>query len=192
VAITAVSAVPWSELASSRSPLTDVVRVTAAYVPGRLFTVIALFSVTNTILIGYVTVSRLVYGMAHQKLLPPFLGRVHHTRRTPYMAVLTLLACFTPFAIYGRVEQLASASVLLFLSVFAIMNVSLVILHRRAGEAKGAFEVHSVFPAMGAIVCVVLVITRAINGEWTAPALAAGMVGIIGIVYELTKIRRAK
>jgi len=188
VAITVVSVVPWHQLAESRSPLTDVIRVTAPYLPPHLFTVIALFSVTNTILIGYVTVSRLVYGMAHQKLLPAALGRVHGTRRTPYIAVFVLLLCFTPFAIYGRIAQLAAASTILFLSVFAMMNISLVMLQRR-DASKGQFEVHPLFPILGAIVCTILVIARVVTGEWTAPAIAAGMALGVGVIYEFTKKR---
>lgn len=190
VAITVVSVVPWHQLASSRSPLTDVIRVTAPHLPAHLFTVIALFSVTNTILIGYVTVSRLIYGMSRQNLLPAILGRVHGKRRTPHIAVFVLLLCFTPFAIYGRIDQLAAASTILFLSVFAMMNISLVMLQRR-DSTKGLFEIHPVFPIMGAIVCTTLVIARVVTGEWTAPVIAAGMAVGVAVVYELAKKRRS-
>ena len=49
----------------------------APSVPPLLFTVITLFAVANTALVNYVTASRLIYGMAHQGLLPLRLCEVH-------------------------------------------------------------------------------------------------------------------
>lgn len=192
VGITAVSAVPWEQLAESKTPLTDVIRVTASFVPPNVFTVIALFAITNTILVNYVTASRLLYGMAQQKLAPRHLGRVHETRRTPHVAIGFLFLCFVPSAIFGTVSQLAAASTLLLLTVFLLMNVSLVILQRRKDEAPGKFEIHPIFPVMGAAVCVILIASRVITGEWTAPVLAVTMVSVMMGVYMLvTRLKRA-
>lgn len=186
VAITVVSVVPWHELNLSRSPLTDVIAIAAPYVPAITFSIIALFSVTNTILTGYVTVSRLLYGMAHQKLLHSRLGHVHVTRRTPHIAILTLLIGFTPFAVFGTVAQLASASTLLLLSVFTIVNVSLVIL-QRTDPVKGQFEIHPAFPVAGAFSCVAIIIARISVGEWTAPVIALALVAVVGTAYEVMR-----
>lgn len=179
VAITAVSVVPWQMLGDAKSPLTEVIRITAPGIPPALFTTIALFAVTNTILVNFITASRLLYGMSTQKLLPAFLSKVHGKRRTPHMAVATLFVLFLPFAIFGTVSQLAAASVLLLLTVFAVMNISLVILQRREGEDVGEFEIHRIIPILGAVVCVALIVARVVTGEWTAPALAGGIVAIV-------------
>jgi amino acid transporter len=190
VAITVVSVVPWHQLNLAASPLSEVIAVTAPYLPAGTFNVIALFSVTNTILVGYVTVSRLLYGMAHQKLLHPRLGHVHVTRRTPHIAILTLLIGFTPFAVFGTVAQLASASTLLLLSVFTLVNLSLAVLQARDGEAKGRFEVPRFVPICGALACIAIIVARVSVGEWTAPAIALGLVVVIGSAYEV--LRRAR
>lgn len=187
VAITAVSVVPWEQLAASKTPLTDVIKVTASFVPHQVFTIIALFAITNTILVNYVTASRLLYGMAQQKLLPKHLGRVHEKRQTPHIAIAFLFLTFIPAAVLGSVGQLAAASTLLLLTVFALMNVSLVMLQKREGEKRGKFEVHPIFPIIGAIVCVILIIARVITGEWTAPVIAAVMVGVMLSTYFLIK-----
>jgi amino acid transporter len=189
VAITAVSVVPWYVLADSKNPLTDVIRLTAPAIPPKLFSTIALFSITNTILVNYVTASRLLYGMAHQKLLPSFLGEVHVGRRTPHIAVFVLFILFLPAVIFGSIAKLAATSVLLLLTVFTIMNISLVKLQKREGEAKGKFEIAPIFPMLGAIVCVILIIARAVTGEWTAPAFAAAIVAAIMCVHFVTKKR---
>lgn len=185
VAVTAVSVVPWAQLAESKNPLTDVIRITAPAIPPSLFSMIALFSITNTILVNYVTASRLLYGMAHQGLLPRFLGEVHVGRRTPHIAVFVLFVLCLPVAIFGSIAQMAAASVLLLLSVFTIMNISLVVLQRRKDEAKGKFEIAPIFPMLGAAVCVILIIARAVTGEWLAPTLTGGIIATILVGYWL-------
>lgn len=187
VAITAVSVVPWQQLSNSSNPLTDVIRVTAPFIPPGLFSAIALFSITNTILVNYVTASRLIYGMAQQRLLPALLGKIHMTRRTPHIAVFALFIIFIPSAILGSVPQLAAASTLLLLSVFTLMNVSLVILQKRKSEAKGKFEVAQIFPILGTLVCITLIVARILTGEWTAPAIAGSIIAGILISYWLIR-----
>ena len=49
---------------------------------------ISMFAVANSALINMPMASRLLYGMARQEVLPPFLGRVHATRQTPWAAIL--------------------------------------------------------------------------------------------------------
>ena len=90
VAITAVSVVPWPELAAAPGPITEVVHRAAPLIPPIVFTGITLFAVANTALVNYVTASRLLYGMARQGLLPLRFGDVHAERRTPHIAVAAL------------------------------------------------------------------------------------------------------
>ncbi|GAH39992.1 unnamed protein product, partial [marine sediment metagenome] len=66
VAITAVSVVPWQELAIVPGPITEVVARAAPFIPPILFTAITLFAVANTGLVNFVTASRLLYGMGRQ------------------------------------------------------------------------------------------------------------------------------
>ena len=77
VAVTAVSVVPWQELAAAPGPITEVMGRAAPSIPPIVFTAITLFAVANTALVNYVTASRLIYGMARQGLLPRTLGSVH-------------------------------------------------------------------------------------------------------------------
>ncbi len=64
VAVTAVSVVPWRELAQAAGPLTEVMARAAPAIAPWVFTAITLFAVANTALVNYVTSSRLMYGMA--------------------------------------------------------------------------------------------------------------------------------
>jgi amino acid transporter len=173
VAVTAVSVVPWNELASAPSPLTEVMKRSAPGIPPALMTFIALFSVANTALVNYVTASRLIYGMADQGLLPGQLGRIHETRRTPHIAIVVLSIIALLLVIAGGIADLAAATVLLLLIVFIAVNASLVTLKRRADEAPGQFEIPIFLPLAGMAVCAGLLLSRLASGDWRAPAIAA-------------------
>lgn len=187
VAVTAVSVVPWQELAEAPGPITEVVARAAPLIPPIVFTAITLFAVTNTALVNYVTASRLIYGMARQGLLPPALGNVHAGRRTPHLAVAVLFLVLAPLALLGTIAELAAATVLLLLLVFSVVNGALFVLKRRRNEKPGRFEVPLFVPALGAAVCLVLIVVRVSTGDWRAPALAGALLlGCLGI-YALMR-----
>jgi amino acid transporter len=183
VAITAVSVVPYGELAKAPSPLTAVVGKAAPAFPAWVFTFITIFAVANTALVNYVTASRLVYGMSRQGLLPSFLGRVHATTKTPHYAIVILFVVLAGLALWGTIGNLAAATVLLLLTVFCVVNAALVVLQRRSREKKGKFEVPSFVPALGAVVCAVLIAVRVTTGDWRAPALAGALLALTFVLY---------
>lgn len=187
VAITVVSVVPPAELVNAPSPLTEVMRRSAPGFPPWLMTAIALFSVANTALVNYITGSRLIYGMSNQGLLPDHFGQVHEVRRTPHYAILALLIVLVPLVMAGGIADLAAATVLLLLMVFVVVNASLYVLIRRTGEVPGEFEVPSVVPLLGAIVCAALLLTRLISSDWVAPALAGALIAGILLIYAVKR-----
>lgn len=191
VAVTAVSVVPWRELSQAPGPLTEVIARAAPAIAPWLFTVVTLFAVSNTALVNYVTSSRLVYGMARQGLLPLALGKVHRRTRTPHLAAILLLAILLPLGLFGSIANLASASVLLLLAVFAVVNGALFILKGREGEPRGRFEIPRWIPAAGTVICLALVGIRVSSSDWHAPALAGGLLAGILALYALLRLPAA-
>jgi APA family basic amino acid/polyamine antiporter len=187
VAITAVSVVPWQELSEAPGPITEVVSRAAPIIPPILFTGITLFAVANTGLVNFVTASRLLYGMARQNLLPDHLGRVHRRRRTPHIAILVLFFILVPLALMGAIAELAAASVLLLLIVFAAVNGALFILKGRKGEPTGRFEIPRIIPALGFLVCLGLIVVRVSTGDWEAPAIAGALLLASFLIYLLMR-----
>ena len=190
VAVTAVSVVPWHELAEAPGPITEIITRAAPAIPPIVFTTITLFAVSNTALINYVTASRLIYGMARQGLLPASLGNVHASRLTPHIAIAALFLILAPLALLGTIAELAAATVLLLLLVFTVVNGALFVLKRRKGELPGQFEVPLFVPAAGAIVCLVLIVVRVATGDWRAPALAGVL--LLGSLVLYALMRRAR
>jgi amino acid transporter len=187
VAFTAVSVVPWEELAEAPGPITEVVGRAAPSISPVVFTAITLFAVANTALVNYVTASRLIYGMARQGLLPATLGNVHAGRRTPHYAIATLFLVLAPLALIGTITELAAATVLLLLLVFMVVNGALFILKGRGGETPGRFEIPRFVPALGALVCFILIVVRTATGDLQAPLLAGVLLAGSLAIYLLMR-----
>ncbi|MFC3126751.1 APC family permease [Pseudoroseomonas globiformis] len=192
ICVTAVSVVPWRELAAAPAPLAEVVRRAAPWFPTVGFIGITIFAVANTALVNYVMASRLLYGMARQGLLPAALGRVHPTRHTPHVAIGALLVVTLALAAIGNIASLAAATVLLLLFVFTIVNGALIVLQRRQGEKRGTFEVPSIIPALGMVVCLTLIVVRVATGNIQAPLIAGGLILAILALYLATSRNRGK
>ena len=190
VAVTAVSVVPWAELAEAPGPITEVIARAAPSISPIVFTAITLFAVANTALVNYITASRLIYGMARQGLLPASLGDVHATRRTPHVAIAALFLVLAPLALLGTISELAAATVLLLLLVFIVVNSALFILKGRKGEHQGRFEIPRFVPGLGVIVCFVLIAVRVASGDVVAPLLAGGLLlGALAVYVAMRRLR---
>lgn len=192
VSVSAVSVMPWQELAQADAPLAAVVQRAAPWVPAGMFIAITIFAVANTGLINYVTASRLLYGMARDGQLPQALAKIHPERRTPHVAVTLIFAVIVLLILSGDISQLASATVLLLLLVFSAVNAALVILKLRPGEPEGAFELPIAVPALGAVVCIVMFIARATAGDIRAPVIAAILIVAVLGLHLLLRPRQAR
>lgn len=188
VSVIAVSAVPATELANSNEPLVDVVRKIAPWFPTSVYSVIAMFAVANTALLNMVMGSRLFYGMANQGLLPKILGKVHHKRRTPYIAIAALLVIVVILALSGDVSSLARSTSVLILISFMSVNASLVVLKRRKKEPKGRFEVPTIIPVLGFIVCGGLVLAS----EGPELQRAGIILAVIAALYFIIRPKNVK
>jgi len=193
VAITAVSVVPWKELAVSDTPLMTVAHRAAPWFQGidKVYIAITIFAIANTALLNYLMGSRLLYGMSRQGLMPAILSAVHPKRLTPHFAVAVLFVFVSILILSGKVDQLAGASVLLLLTVFTVVNISLVVLKLRPGEPPGGYEPPLFVPILGAIVCVALIIVRIQSAfadptQRAAPWIAGILIGLcVGLYYIL-------
>lgn len=190
ISITAVSVVDGSKLADPKlgAPLAQITAVASPWLPTWIYPVITLFAIGNTALLNYVMGSRLLYGMAKQGLVPACLGAVHGRFRTPHFAISILGAIVLVLALIGNIGQLASATSLLLLGCFCLVNIALIILKLRPDEAKGSFEIPMIIPALGAVVCAALIYARvrtpaASSDGLPAPTIAGLLVLAISALY---------
>jgi amino acid transporter len=169
VSISAVAVVPVGRLEASETPLTEVVATGAPGIPvDDLYPFIAMFAVANSALINMLMASRLLYGMANQQVLPPFLGKVHPTRRTPWASIIFTTLISLALIVYVTqtgdsedvVSVLGGTTALLLLGVFTIVNIAVLVL-RKDRVAGPHFVAPTAIPVVGAIACAFFV------GPWT-------------------------
>ncbi len=191
VAIFSVALVPVGELGEGDTPLTQVVSAGLPDFPvDSIMPFIAMFAVANSALINMLMASRLIYGMARQDVLPPVLGRVHHGRQTPWVAII-----FTTTIAFGLiyfvstsdsevVPALGGTTALLLLGVFTIVNVVVLVL-RRDDIGRAHFRTPTVMPVIGAIAC--FFFTLPVTGRDPIQyTIAAWLLGIGVVLWALT------
>ncbi|WP_197431412.1 MULTISPECIES: APC family permease [unclassified Dietzia] len=155
VVAVSVSVVPPEVLGSGETPLLTVVAVGAPAFPLWIFALITMAAVANSALINMLMASRLLYGMAGEKVLPSLLGRVLPGRRTPWVAicVTTLLAVLLIAGV--DLASLGGTTSLLLLAVFAVTNCAVLVLRRSPVEHRH-FRAPTVIPVAGLLSCVFL------------------------------------
>lgn len=156
ISLVAVSVVPSADLAKSSAPLVDVVQVAAPWLPPVFFGMVAMFAVANTALLNFIMGSRLMYGMSSQGLLPGVLSKINARWHTPHVSSLVILIIALSLALSGDIASLARATSVLLLLCFTVVNASLFVVQKNKKEPKGQFEVPSAVPALGALVCLML------------------------------------
>ncbi len=176
VTIIASMAVPTDRLSDSDGPLLEVVQVGPLAVNTKIFAAIALFALMNGALINLVMASRLVYGMAQEKIIPDVFGRVHEGRRTPWVAILFTTVLGILLVILGDLETLADTTVVLLLLVFVGVNVAVLVLRRETVE-HDHFHAPSFLPPIGAVICVGLLIQKLFD-DTIVFAYAGGLLAI--------------
>ncbi len=187
IALFAVAIVPVGELGAGDTPLVTVVQTAAPDVPiDTLLPFISMFAVANSALINMLMASRLLYGMARQEVLPPFLGKVHRGRQTPWAAILFttaiavgLITVVTKNAEGEVISALGGTTALLLLGVFTIVNICVLVL-RKDRIDRSHFVAPTVLPILGALLCAFFV------GPWTGrdplQYKIAGWLLVIGVV----------
>ncbi len=183
VAITSSLLVPADRLATLESDaLLEVVKVGAPAFPLDLFAIIGLFAVINSALINMLMASRLVYGMAGERIIPRALGTVHPTRRTPWVSILFTSAIAVVLVSFVPLEDLAGTTSLLLLAVFTLVNVACLVLRRRPVDHEH-FRAPTWSPWLGALLCGYLV--TPLSGRDPGDYLIAGVLLAVGVLLWL-------
>ena len=202
VSITAVALVPVGDLTDpdKGQALTQVVAAGAPDFPfDTIFPFIGMFAVANSALINMLMASRLLYGMANQDVLPRVLGKVHRSRRTPWVSILFTTAISVALITYvvrasassdgaSSVALLGGTTALLLLCVFTIVNIALIVIRRRPTDQEHPhFTAPTVLPYVGAVTCAFLAGPWARSDEQQEQYVIAGFLLAAGIaLWALT------
>ncbi|WP_395694743.1 APC family permease [Nocardioides sp.] len=194
VAISVIAVIPEGQI---ESVVADEGKVLLAVVeqgaPGlpidKIFPFLTVVAVANTALLNMLMASRLLYGLAHQDVLPRTLGKVLPGRRTPYAGIafstalaLGLIVVVTFLADTSVITALSGTTALLLLCVFSVVNIACVVLRRKVPAKAGAFTAPVWVPPVGAAACLFLAGPWARDREdWIQYQVAGGLL-LLGIV----------
>ncbi len=163
VSLVVVTSLPIDVLSNTRSPFTTLIELNSNF-PISIITIISIMAIINGALIQIIMSSRVLYGMASQKISLNFFGHINKRTKTPDYAtifvgliVLTLALCFP-------LITLAKASSLIILSVFMLINLSLLFIKLRKKESVETYiNLPIIVPIFGFMLCLFLVIAQLVN-----------------------------
>lgn len=159
VSLAALNLMPAEELARTDSALTDAAMKKSSRIAGILGG-IALFSTANTVLIGLITTTRVLFGISRDKSLPKILSKTSIKRKTPWVAALISLLISILLLPFGKVETLAGIASFTIMIAFIMVNVALIILRKSQPTHPRPFRVPlamfkmPVLPVIGIGLCV--------------------------------------
>ncbi|MBE7635224.1 amino acid permease [Sneathiella sp. P13V-1] len=128
-----VLTVPLEDLIASDAPLSLVFR-DAGFATEGLFILIAIIATVNGILIQVIMASRVLYGLAAQGNLPEQFSNVNEITQTPLVATATIIGLIMFLAYFMPISSLAETTSSIVLSVFAIVNIALILIKKKGDE----------------------------------------------------------
>ncbi len=139
VSISVVSVVDWRELSQSKAPLAT---VASKVIPesSQLISIIALFAMSNTVLITLIVASRLIYGLACNGALPGVCAAIGRNG-TPYVAIIIVaILAISAVSIVG-VKTIALLTDFGIFLVYIFVNASVIALRYREPKTRRPFRI---------------------------------------------------
>ena len=160
VTAVAVLVVPPEELGASEAPLALVFERAGG--PAVAISIVALVAMLNGALVQIVMASRILMSLSRDGTLPAWLGRIHSRTGTPLAATILVASGVAVLAAALPMARLAAATASVALSVFVLVNVSLVAVLRneRRADPAAAQGIPMAIPVIGAVASVVFLVVE--------------------------------
>jgi amino acid transporter len=165
----------------SGSTLVDVGRQLAGPVGALVITAAAVFSIGGNLASIMITVPRLTFALARERMLPQWFGVVHEKHATPANSIMFLGGVSLVFSLSGSFAWLAAASSLTRLVVYVLCIGALPVIRRKADEEarsrafrlKGGYAI----PLVALFLCLWIALQSS-RESWqlTGGMVAAGLV----------------
>jgi len=194
VSLAVVRVVNWEELANSSAPIALVAERGLGAEAHILLSSIALFAITNTVLITLVAGSRIFYGMAKEKVFPNIIGKIHFKTKTPWVAVIVILITSIAFTLIGDIVIVANITVFAIVITFAAVNLAVIVLRYTEPDIERTFKVpinigkFPILPLFGLGISVYM----AFQFEIEVVLVGIAIIGIGAVFYKISKNSRLK
>jgi APA family basic amino acid/polyamine antiporter len=184
VAACAVSVAGWELIAGSQAPFAAVVYAAMGSDALYAISVIALFATANTALMFLLAASRITYGMAQAASLPAVLARVHGSRGTPWVAIVSLSLLSLIFLFFGDIAFVANVTNTTLFITFIAINAAVILLRHRQPDLPRPFRTPlsvgtvPLLPVLGIVFSVFLLLQQEFRILITSAILAVSAYGI--------------
>ncbi len=148
VAWATIGAMPIEDLVKSTAPLADVFQSKSGESP-HVISLISMLAVINGALIQLIMASRVLYGMAREKKIPMWFGKINSKTNTPIRATLIMTVIVLCFSLWLPMNTLAKITSAITLGIFLLVNLSLVLLRYK----EVGFNKSLIIPFIGALLC---------------------------------------
>jgi amino acid transporter len=133
---------------------TAIVRAAEDFMPAFGVAVIVfggLFSTLSALNATIMASSRVAFSMGRDNWLPKPMAEIHPQKRTPHVAIVATGVILLAMALTLPIEAVGSAASLIFLLTFAMVNLAVIVLRRKAPELKRRYRVplYPVTPVLG-------------------------------------------
>lgn len=128
VTVSSISSIGWEKLANSNTPLTDVAHKLLGAFGGKIMLLIALISMSNTLLMGSVAGSRFIQSFSKNIELPFNLQKIDKKTNTPINAIIFITIVSIIGVFIGNLENVTSLTNISTISIFILMNLSVIVM----------------------------------------------------------------
>ncbi len=150
VVLISISAVSPAQLAASEAPL-SLVYSKVSHINPVYISLIGLSAAVNGIIVQIIMGSRILYGLSRQGWLHRNFSSINAESHTPVFATAAVVVAMMAGTLFLDLVSLARVTSFLILSVFVLVNLSLVVLKRRDGSAEASVKVPVAVPMLGAV-----------------------------------------
>lgn len=157
VAVVAIAAVPPAELAASKAPLL-LVYTREAGNAAFFLTIIGITAAVNGVIVQVIMGSRILFGLSKQGWIDTRLAAVNKDTKTPLVATVLVVALMIIACVALPLVSLARLTSLIVLGIFALVNISLVVIKRRHPNHKGLITVPVLIPYLGFTSCIIIIL----------------------------------
>jgi APA family basic amino acid/polyamine antiporter len=171
VSLSTVSVVPWQQIGASSIPLALVASHAFGSSAALIISIFALFATAGTVLILMIAASRMLFGMAEDKVMPKQMLRLSK-RKTPYVCIALITVVALAFVAYSEIKSIALLVDFSAFFVFAMINLSVVILRFTQPKSKRVFKVPlsignlPVLPLLGFLISGYMLLQFSISMIW--------------------------
>ena len=163
VSLSALSVMPPQELAETTAPLAIIFERASSSSPVWI-TLISLCAVINGALIQIIMASRVLYGLSCNQWIPGWFATVHPKTQTPVTATVCVTITIIIASLSLPLVELAEATSFLILAVFAMVNITLILVKRKEPSPENVTTYPIWIPYIGALFCLAFILLKLIIG----------------------------